>query len=192
MAAFTSNDPGADLVKLASHQNAELVLIDGTDALVEGRSGIVTHLLNEAPCDVALHVGRADGGGDAIVVPFGGNEHDWAALELAALISRVEDAPLVIAGSENSTLGGQDASRLLATASLILQRTSGIVAEPVLARPGAEGVIDLAGPGAAVRDRPVAPLSRDRARRDAHRDRLPGGRTRPIRAARHAAGCARS
>jgi DNA-binding SARP family transcriptional activator/class 3 adenylate cyclase len=144
VAAFASGDPGGDLVKLATHQDAELVLVDGTDTLVEGRSGIVMHLLNEALCDVALHVGSADGAGDAIVVPFGGNEHDWAALELAALMSRAEDAPLLIAGSENTEPGGQDASRLLATAGLILQRTSGIVAEPVLVRRGAEGVIDLA------------------------------------------------
>jgi DNA-binding SARP family transcriptional activator len=143
VAAFTSSDAGADLVKLAVHQDAELVLVDGTDALVEGRSGIVTHLLNEMPCDVALHVGGAERGGDAIVVPFGGNEHDWAALELAALLSRVTDAPLLIAGSENAAPGGQDASRLLASAGLIVQRTSGIVAEPVLVPRGVEGVVDL-------------------------------------------------
>jgi hypothetical protein len=144
VAAFTSSEAGADLVKLAVHQDAELVLVDGTDALVEGRSGVVTHLLNEMPCDVALRVGGADRGGDAIVVPFGGNEHDWAALELAALVSRVEDAPLVIAGSQDSAPGGQDASRLLASAGLVLQRASGILAEPVLVPPGAEGVVDLA------------------------------------------------
>ena len=44
-----------------------------------------------SPCTSAA----ATAAGDAIVVPFGGNEHDWAALELAALISRVEDAPLL-------------------------------------------------------------------------------------------------
>lgn len=39
---------------------------------------------------------------------------------------------------------GRDASRLLADASLIVQRTAGVVAEPLLASPGREGIFALA------------------------------------------------
>jgi hypothetical protein len=39
----------------------------------------------------------------------------------------------------------RDASRLLADASLIVQRTAGIVAEPLLASPGRRGIAALAG-----------------------------------------------
>jgi hypothetical protein len=39
---------------------------------------------------------------------------------------------------------GRDASRLLADASLIVQRRSGVVAEPVLARPGRRAVFEHA------------------------------------------------
>ena len=30
-----------------------------------------------------------------VLVPFGGNEHDWAALELAVQVARHEHAPLM-------------------------------------------------------------------------------------------------
>ena len=40
---------------------------------------------------------------------------------------------------------GRDASRLLADASLILQRTASVVAEPVLTAAGARGVAEAAG-----------------------------------------------
>ena len=39
----------------------------------------------------------------------------------------------------------RDASRLLADASLIVQRQARVTAEPLLAKPGRKGVLDLAG-----------------------------------------------
>ena len=80
-----------------------------------------------------------------MVVPFGAGAHDWAALRLGAWVARATDAPLRLIGSAAD--GGEearDASRLLADASLIVQRTAGIVAEPLLASPGREGVAALA------------------------------------------------
>ena len=80
-----------------------------------------------------------------VLVPFGGAWHDWAALELGAWFARATDAPLRLIGAVTDRgEAGHDASRLLADASLIVQRTAGIVAEPLLAPPGRRGVLALA------------------------------------------------
>ena len=79
------------------------------------------------------------------MVPFGAAWHDWAALELGAWVAQATDAPLRLIGAASGAPGeGRDASRLLADASLIVQRSAGIVAEPLLARPGRKGVMALA------------------------------------------------
>jgi len=78
-------------------------------------------------------------------VPFGAAEHDWAALELGAWLARATGAPLRLMGAAAADeLNGRDASRLLADASLIVQRQVGVVAEPLLARPGRRGLMALA------------------------------------------------
>ena len=149
VAAFSTNHPAEDLLKLATHQNADMLLLDGSSALIEGRSGLVDQLLAGAECDVALHLGRGNGQrGDGLLVPFSGNEHDWAALELAAMLASRAGAPLVIAGAD--VTDGRDASRLLATASLVIQRTTGIVCEPLLVPPGAAGILEAAAGAAHV------------------------------------------
>ena len=140
-AAFTSGKPAEDIVRLASEQNVDLLLLEGSSPL-EGFAGPV---FADAPCDVALLV-RTGGGlrEGPVLVPFGAGEHDWAALELGAWISRSTGASLRLIGAGESG-DGRDASRLLADASLIVQRTTGIVAEPLLATPGRQGVTALAG-----------------------------------------------
>ena len=47
-------------------------------------------------------------------------------------------------GAADGRKRGRDASRLLADASLIVQRTAGIVAEPFLAKSGPAGVVEAA------------------------------------------------
>ena len=75
-----------------------------------------------------------------VLVPFGAAWHDWAALELGAWVARATGAPLrLIGAASDGRDDGRDASRLLADASLIVQRTAGIVAEPLLASPGRTG-----------------------------------------------------
>jgi hypothetical protein len=76
-----------------------------------------------------------------VVVPFGGIEHDWSAVEVAAWLARSLGATLRLTGTEEV---GQrrDASRLLARASLVVQSAIGIVVEPVLVAPGSAGVLD--------------------------------------------------
>lgn len=157
-AAFSSPDRGADIARLATQQDATLVLIDCADP-ADVRPGSWSHdALAQVTCDVGLVFGRAgpaaDGG--AVVVPFGAAHHDWAALELGAWIARSSGLQLRLVGSISAVNGtGRDASRLLADASLIVQRCAGVMAEPLLGAPGVDGVLAAAADGAAL----VVPLS---------------------------------
>jgi len=137
-AAFTSVMPGADLSRLALEQEAELLLVDAPDRLLE--DGRLLTLLDDAPCDVAVLV---DGktGGEAVIVPFAGAEHDWSAVELGAWFALGTELPLVLAGASSGTEGG-DASRVLASASLAVQRAFGVHAEPLLVEPTAEALVE--------------------------------------------------
>jgi hypothetical protein len=69
-------------------------------------------------------------------VPFAGAEHDWSAIELGAWLADSWGVPLRLAGPAID--GGRDASRLLASASLAVQRALGVAAEPLLIEPGPE------------------------------------------------------
>jgi DNA-binding SARP family transcriptional activator len=147
--AFTSDDPAADAARLAKQEDIDLVLCDGRATLRgdDSRIGIPDHLVAGAPCDAGLTVWP--GGpetlqvGLGVVVPFGGSEHDWAALELGAWIAAGHNTPLLVAGVSQSGMA-RDSSRLLADASLALQRHCGVLAEPVLISPGADELLKLA------------------------------------------------
>ena len=139
--AFTSEEAGNDIAKLATEQDVALLLLDaGADDAVDELSGLV----GDAPCDVALLLGggRVRLGSDSLIgVPFGGAEHDWAAVEIAAWLARSTASPLALVGTLGDPASGRrDASRLLASASLIVQRVCGVVAEPRLAAPGADAI----------------------------------------------------
>jgi DNA-binding SARP family transcriptional activator len=142
-AAFSSPEPGDDVVRLASQEGVELLLVDTGRSLLGGEARVV---LEQAPCDVALLVktgGSLRSG--PIVVPFGAANNDWAALELGAWVAQTTGSHLRLIGAAGDDRdGGRDASRLLADASLIVQRCCGVVAEPLLASPGREGVVALA------------------------------------------------
>jgi DNA-binding SARP family transcriptional activator len=142
-AAFASPSPADDVLRLESQYDVDLIVLDaGTTDL----DVATLNLLGRASCDVALLV---EAGGPprpgAVVVPFGAAEHDWAALELGAWIARATGGALrLIGAAAGDQVNGRDASRLLADASLIVQRTAGVAAEPLLASPGRRGVIALA------------------------------------------------
>jgi Kef-type K+ transport system membrane component KefB len=145
--AFTSADPGEDLVRLSAEHEVDLILLDGRRPLLGGGvpRGEVGAVLEHAECDVAVLVDRGHappqlGPGRPVLVPFGGAEHDWAALELGAWIASAADTPLRLLGAEAGE-GDRDASRLLGNASLVVQQFAGIPAEPVLIAPGREGVV---------------------------------------------------
>jgi Kef-type K+ transport system membrane component KefB len=148
--AFISADPGADLSRLAEREDVDLVLLDGQRPLLgEGvPRGAVGKVLQEAPSDVAVLVARQDAdlglGPDApVLIPFGGAEHDWAALELGAWISSATGAPLKLLGAAGEDEGTR-VTRLLGDAGLLIQQYAGVPSEPIVARPGREGVVEAA------------------------------------------------
>lgn len=149
VAAFTSTDVGSDVTRLAEQEDVHLVLMEGRRPLLGAGipRGAVGEVLEQAPCDVAVLVDRDDHGpiveaGSRVVVPFGGLEHDWAALELGAWLARAHGARLVLLGSSGD--GDRDASRLLANASLLVQRFAGVAAESVVVEPDGDALIDAA------------------------------------------------
>jgi Kef-type K+ transport system membrane component KefB len=150
--AFTSSHPGQDIARLASEHEVDLVIVDGHKPLLGSAlpRGPVATVLSDAPSDVAVVVERVDalmslGEEHPVLVPFGGAEHDWAALELGAWIASSAGAPLRLLGTEAPAGDGErDASMLLANASLVVQQLGGVAAEPVLARPGERGVLEAA------------------------------------------------
>ncbi len=146
--ALTSADAGRDLTRLCRSEEVDLVLLDGRRPLLG--DGVpreeVGAVLSDAPCDVAVLVARegvavSPGPDRSVMVPFGGADHDWAALELASWIAAATGAPLALLGSSGQGEDGRDASGLLANASLIVQQFAGVSAEPILAEPGREGIL---------------------------------------------------
>ena len=133
-AAFTSTDRVADVVRLATEQAAELVVVaDAPEALLVG-----------APCDVAIANAATELGAGAVVVPFGGARDEWPALELGAWLARAHERPLRLLGVAASG-DRRDASRVLAAASLALQRFAGVAAETALVAVGAGGILGECG-----------------------------------------------
>jgi DNA-binding SARP family transcriptional activator len=136
-AAFATSDAAGDIVRVATSYDVQLVLLDapapGSGALPE----MLVAILEGSPADVAIATASVDlESGDGVVVPFGGSEHDWAALELAAWIAASQQSPLRLVGLRARPAAHQrDASRLLADAALAVQRLVDIECVPVLAEP---------------------------------------------------------
>jgi DNA-binding SARP family transcriptional activator len=139
-AAFTSSEPGTDLVRIAVEQDVDLVLVDGDGSSID--EPVVAALLEGAPCDVAVAFGSERRPGP-VLVPFVGAEHDWTAVELGAWLADTLGTPLQLAGPREGS-GGRDSSRLLASASLAVQRVYQVAAEPLLVEAGTEGVVQAA------------------------------------------------
>ena len=153
IAAFTSSHRGPDLVRLASEQDVDLVVVDAPDSLLA--AGVppddLAYLWREAPCDVAVVIAGGDatlGGDRPVLVPFGGAEHDWAAVEIAAWLAAAHGSTLQLLGSSaEPERGKRDASRSLALVSLVVQRAAGISAKPLLVAPGEELLQEARGAG---------------------------------------------
>jgi DNA-binding SARP family transcriptional activator len=147
VAAYTTQEPGADAALLAREQNVDLVLVDAPPDLLDGgrfddRLGAI---LEQAPCDVGVLAGGGGVAAGPVITPFAGVEHDWSAIELAAWLAHSLGTTLRLLGTEaDPALGRRDASRLLARASLLVQQVVGIVTEPVLVRAGERGVVEAA------------------------------------------------
>jgi DNA-binding SARP family transcriptional activator len=144
-ATYTTGEPGVDAVRLAIEHDVDLVLLDAGLALLESGhpDQDLAVVLEGAPCDAAMLVGGGERATGPIVTPFGGAEHDWTAIEMAAWLAQSLGTTLRLLGTEaNPALGRRDASRLLARASLLVQQVVGIVTEPVLVRSGEAGVLE--------------------------------------------------
>jgi DNA-binding SARP family transcriptional activator len=143
-AVFTTTNPAEDVARLAAAHDIDLVLVDGPADLGERLPQDLADLLERSPADVAVLAGSTPDiqGGGGIFVPFGGGEHDWAALELAGWLACATGSPLRLVGTKaDPQRGRRDASRLLADASLAVQRLVGVDVEPVLAEPSEEGLL---------------------------------------------------
>jgi DNA-binding SARP family transcriptional activator len=143
-AVFTTLDVASDTVRLATSYEVELVLLHSASSLGDGglQDDLIA-ILEHSPADVALLEGAVDWGvGNGVFVPFSGGKHDWAALELAASLALAADAPLRLVGTEaDPQRGERDASRLLADASLAVQRVVGIETAPLLAQPTEDALV---------------------------------------------------
>jgi len=145
-AAFVSDDPGEDVMRLATRLDIDLVLVEAPPELLDDGlfTGVAGELAAEAPSDVAVISNRAGGRPHGpVLVPFGGGEHEWSALEIGAWMARARGCVLRLAGSAPRK-GRRDASRMLADASLAVQHALGIPPEPVLVDPGPEGLLETA------------------------------------------------
>ena len=142
VAAFSSSSPAEDVVRLGAKQDADLLLLTSDGDPLDGA---LAPVFEHATSDLAVLVEREGAlQAGAIVVPFGAFEHDWAALEIGAWAAVALERPLRLIGAMDQGSRGRDASRLLADASLIVQHTTGVVAEPALGPPGREGMAALA------------------------------------------------
>jgi DNA-binding SARP family transcriptional activator len=144
-AAFTSVEPAADVVRLAAAYDVELVLLQPVaDVGATHLPDDLAAILEGSPADVAMLTGGTVdwAAGAGVFVPFGGARHDWAALELAAWAAAAAEIPLSLVGARgDATHGRRDASRLLAHASLAVQRLAGVVTAPTLADPTEDALL---------------------------------------------------
>jgi DNA-binding SARP family transcriptional activator len=145
-AAFSSATPGADIARLAREHDVDLLVVDAPERLLEDAR--ILAVLDQAPCDVAIVVSGTKRDGP-VLVAFAGAEHDWAAMELGGWLARSLDAGMIVLGAATSA-EGRDASMLLANASIAVQRTLAVAAEPRLVEPRPDALVHAAADAALV------------------------------------------
>jgi K+:H+ antiporter len=149
--ALASVNPGADLLRIVEHEPVDLVVVEGRRPLIGGGVPLdeVQPLLEHAPCDVAVLVAREEvditlGPDSPVLVPFGGAEHDWAALELGSWLAASTGAPLKLLGAAGQTDEGKSVTRILADASLLVQQATGVATEPLVVAGGRDSIVSAA------------------------------------------------
>ena len=140
-AVFTSIAPGVDMARLAREHDVDLLLVDAPDGLLEDAR--VLALLDQAPCDVGVVVGDEPPGAGPVLV------RSRCPARLGRRRARRLARPrrnetLRLAGATTGA-DGRDASRLLANASIAVQRSLGVATEPVLVEPDPAALVDAAG-----------------------------------------------
>jgi hypothetical protein len=121
-------------VRLASTYDVRLVLLDALELDADIPEDVAS-IMERASADVGLLIGSPVDweSGDGICVPFGGGDHDWAALELGAWLASSKGIVLRLLGVRaDPRKRRRDASRLLADAAISVQRAIGIDAVPQL------------------------------------------------------------
>jgi hypothetical protein len=127
-------------VRIATEQDVDLLLVEAPASLLD--DDLLRTTLVGAPCDVGVLATRdRPFAAGPVIAPFTGAEHDWSAVEIAAWIARSLVVPLRLAGPLEPD---RDASRLLARASLAVQRALGVDVEPLLIEPGTESLVAAA------------------------------------------------
>ena len=176
-----TGSPAQDIVRIASEQDVDLVLVDGTPELL-------AMPCSEACSPSTLRRRRSlskASSNRAVLVPFVGAEHDWAAVELGAWTAGALGVSLLIAGPREAE-GERDASRLLA--QRVTRRSAGPRhrgrASSSRFRP--EALLSAAEPASVVVIGLNDALEKERARacaRSAYLEGAATGRARPARPA---------
>ena len=149
--ALTSSALASDLAHITEREPVDLILIEARRRLIgEGVPlGEVSALLENAACDVAVLIARESdeislGPDRPVLVPFGGAEHDWAALELGSWIASSTGAPVRLLGAAGQSDEGKSVTRMLADAGLLVQQGTGVSTEPLVVTGGREGIVAAA------------------------------------------------
>jgi Kef-type K+ transport system membrane component KefB len=147
-AAFASARVGEDLERLAESQEIDLLLVDGRRPLIGEPVPLVDirSVLERAPCDVGVLVAREGarlrlGPGAPVLVPFGGAEHDWSALELGAWLASATAAPLKLLGAAGNTEESPAVKRRLDDAGVLVRNFSGVTTNSVVVEGGRDGLV---------------------------------------------------
>ena len=117
----------------------------GDDRLPDELAEILEH--SPAPVGILADSTENSFSGNGVFVPFGGGEHDWAALELAAWLASSSSVALKIVGRKGVP---RDASRLIADASLAVQRLVDVDTEPLLGEPTENALVEAVAGASAV------------------------------------------
>ena len=144
-AVFTTDNRVDDALRLASAYDVRIILLDVPDLDAGTLPDDVAAIVGRAPADVGLLAGpQIDWeSGDGVVVPFAGGDHDWAALELGASLASGREVELHLVGTRAEPREGRrDASRLLADASIAVQRVVGVDAIPHLVVPATAPLLE--------------------------------------------------
>ena len=147
-AAFTTLAPFDDAARLAAAYDVRLVLLDTPGLDADAFPIDVASIVERSPADVGQLPGSGVdwGSGDGVCVPFAGGEHDWAALELGAWFASSRETALRLVGVRaDARRGRRDASRLLADASMAVQRAIGVDALPQLVDPEPAALVEAVG-----------------------------------------------
>ena len=166
---FTSVAPGADMARLAREHDVDLLLVDAPDGLLEDAR--VLGAARPAHRATWASWSAASPGAGSVARALrrcGARLGGRRARRLAR--PGVEARALRLVGAATSP-DGRDASRLLAHASIAVQRALGVPAEPVLVDPHPEALVEAASGAGVV----VVGLT-DRWRRDGARSRPHGAR----------------